>query len=249
MIEDHAVAIAAIFLLAGFTKGIVGFGLPATAIGLLGLMMPPAQAIALMIVPSFATNLWQALAGSHLKEIAGRFWTLVGGVCFGIWLGANLLTMDGSGPAAIMLGLVLATYAALTLGRVSLTVPAMAEGWLSPATGTVTGLLASMTGLCVVPAVPYLQAAGLERDRLVQTLGFFLTISTLAMGANLAWQGVFHLPMAGMSAASLLPTAAGMLLGQMARRYVPESAFRLCFLVGLLVLGIYLALRAAMMEI
>jgi uncharacterized membrane protein YfcA len=244
MIENHIIAAALVFLLAGFVKGTTGLGLPATAVGLLGLMVPPAQAIALTIVPSFVTNLWQAFAGRHLRELLGRFWSMVGGVCFGIWLGSGLLAKDGSGRAAIALGVILALYAALGLSRLQFTVPAGAERWLSPATGAATGLLAAVTGLNVVPAVPYLQATGLERDRLVQTLGLFLTASTVAMAANLAHAGVFQPWLAGMSAASLLPTLAGMLLGQWVRQRVPEAAFRRCFLFGLLFLGAYLALRA-----
>ncbi len=244
MIEHHLIVAALVFLLAGFIKGTTGLGLPATAIGLLGLMIPPAQAIALTIVPSFVTNVWQAMAGRHLRELFARFWPMVGGVCFGIWLGSGLLTKDGSGRGAIVLGVVLALYAALALSRLQFSVPAVAERWLSPAAGTVTGLLASVTGLNVVPAVPYLQATGMERDRLVQTLGLFLTASTVAMGANLAHAGIFQLSLAGLSAASLLPTLAGVLVGQWVRGRVSEAAFRRCFLVGLFILGSYLALRA-----
>jgi uncharacterized membrane protein YfcA len=244
MVEEHVIAVTAAFLIAGFVKGTTGLGLPATAIGLLGLVIAPAQAIALTIVPSFATNVWQAFAGRHLREMLGRFWTMVAGVCFGIWLGAGLLARDGSGRAAIVLGVVLAIYAALSLGRVRFSVPAAAERWLSPAAGAATGLLASVTGLNLVPAMPYLQATGLERDRLVQSIGLFLTASTLAMGVNLAHAGIFG-PLAWMSAASLLPAAAGMILGQFLRRRVPEEGFRRLFLVGLLILGAYLALRTA----
>jgi hypothetical protein len=46
--------ICGVFLLAGIVKGGVGFGLPTVAIGLLGLMMAPAQAAALLVA-------WQAL--------------------------------------------------------------------------------------------------------------------------------------------------------------------------------------------
>lgn len=41
----------AVFLLAGFVKGVIGLGLPTVAVGLLSLMMPPVQAAALLIVP------------------------------------------------------------------------------------------------------------------------------------------------------------------------------------------------------
>ena len=50
---------AAVFLVAGTVKGVVGLGLPTIAMALLVLMMSPAEAAALLIVPSLVTNVWQ----------------------------------------------------------------------------------------------------------------------------------------------------------------------------------------------
>ena len=44
------------FLLAGMVKGVVGLGLPTIAVGLLGLVMTPMQAAALLIMPSMAVS-------------------------------------------------------------------------------------------------------------------------------------------------------------------------------------------------
>ena len=38
------------FLLAGFVKGVIGMGLPTVSIGLLGLLMTPIQAAAILVV-------------------------------------------------------------------------------------------------------------------------------------------------------------------------------------------------------
>ena len=51
------------FLLAGFVKGVIGLGLPTVSMGLLSLVMAPAKAASLLIVPSFVTNVWQLAAG------------------------------------------------------------------------------------------------------------------------------------------------------------------------------------------
>ena len=49
-------AVTLTFVLAGFVKGVIGLGLPTVAMGLLAIVMPPAQAAALLVVPSFLTN-------------------------------------------------------------------------------------------------------------------------------------------------------------------------------------------------
>ena len=60
------------FLIAGFVKGVIGLGLPTVAIGLLGLVMPPAEAAALLVVPSLVTNVWQLAAGPSFTALLRR---------------------------------------------------------------------------------------------------------------------------------------------------------------------------------
>lgn len=243
MIEDHLVAATLVFLLAGFVKGTTGLGLPAIVIGLLSLFVPPVQAVALTIVPSLVTNVAQGLVGGHLRELMLRFWGLIAAVCIGIVLAGGLLVRDTGGYAVIAVGAVLVLYSALGLTRYRFSVPPRAEPWLSPATGFATGLVAAMTGLNVVPAVPYLQATGLGRDQLVQGIGLFLIATSVAMGANLHAHGAFGLNLVVLSFASLLPTMAGMFAGQWARQRLPEPAFARLFLIGMMALGAYLAIR------
>ena len=52
------IAVFSTFLLAGFVKGVIGLGLPTISMGLLSMVMPPAQAAAILVVPSFVTNAW-----------------------------------------------------------------------------------------------------------------------------------------------------------------------------------------------
>ena len=78
--------VVGVFLLAGCVKGITGLGLPAVGIGLLSLVLPPAQAAALVVVPSLATNAWQALDGPALRPLARRLWPMLAMLAFGIIL-------------------------------------------------------------------------------------------------------------------------------------------------------------------
>ena len=65
----HLDLIVLTFLLAGLVKGVVGLGLPTVAVGLLGLLMPPMQAAAILVVPSTVTNVWQLAAGPRFLRL------------------------------------------------------------------------------------------------------------------------------------------------------------------------------------
>ena len=69
---ESVAIVAAVLLLAGFVKGVVGLGLPTVSLGLLTAVFGLKAAIALMLVPSFATNVVQGLTGGALKEILGQ---------------------------------------------------------------------------------------------------------------------------------------------------------------------------------
>ena len=236
-----ALGAALIFLLAGFVKGVIGVGLPTIGIGLLTLTMSPAQAAALLIAPNVVTNFWQ-MCGKGFVPVLRRLATMLAGICFGTWAGAGLLT-GGNGSAAAALGVALVLYALSGLVSLRLSVPERFEPWLSPLMGAATGLITAATGIFVIPAVPYLQALGLEKDELVQALGMSFMVSTLALAASLASDGALSSSVAKESLLALVPTLAGMGLGQFVRARISATLFRRCFFLGLLVLGMHLALR------
>jgi uncharacterized membrane protein YfcA len=236
-------AIAGTYFLAGFVKGVIGMGLPTVAIGILGLLMTPAQAAAIMVVPSFVTNVWQGLAGDGLWELLRRLWPMLLGTCIGIFIGAVALPHGNGEQAAVWLGAVLAVYAALSLLKVHFHVPPRAEGWIGFPVGLVTGFISLATGIFTIPGVPYIQALRLERDRLVQALGLFFTVATVALAAALFHAGEFKVSLAGPVVVALLASLLGMPLGQVVRRRISPETFRLWFFIGLLILGLRLALR------
>ena len=64
---------AAIFLLAGFIKGFLGIGLPAAAVGLMTLYIPPTEAIPLLWLPILGTNILQFAHAPHRREIVSEY--------------------------------------------------------------------------------------------------------------------------------------------------------------------------------
>src|SRR6476660_6534381 len=207
------VVIASTFVLAGFVKGVIGLGLPTVAMGLLAIVMPPAQAASLLVVPSLLTNVWQAL-GPDLALLVRRLWPMLLAICLGTWLGGGLLTADDGTRASIGLGTVLAIYGVLGLTSVEFFLPARLEPWFSPLVGTATGIVTAATGVYMIPSVPYLQAIGLEKDDLVRALGRSFTVSALALAATLMRDFALQMPIVGVSLRVLARAVVGMVLGQ-----------------------------------
>lgn len=234
--------VAATFTLAGLVNGTIGLGLPTVAVGLLGLVMLPAQAAALLVIPSLATNAWQLAAGTAIRPLLRRLWPLLVGIAAGTWLAAGALAADSS--AQLAMGAALAFYGLLGLVRVDLRVPAWIERWTSLPVGIANGAITATTGTFVLPSVPYLQALGLGREDLIQALGLSFTMSTIALAATLAGHGGLDGKALGASTLALVPALLGMSTGTWLRTRVRPQTFRTCFFLGLVGLGAHLVLKA-----
>ena len=236
----------AVFLIAGGVKGLVGFGLPTVSLGLLTVAFDLTTAMVLLLAPSFVTNVWQAAVGGNGRAILSRLWPFLVMATATVWIGALALTRVDLRWLSALLGLLVAIYAGLNLAGVRIALTSGQETWAGPLIGAVNGVLTGMTGSFVVPGVLYLQAIGLSRDVLVQAMGIFFTLSTVALALALRGGGLLDLSYGAWSGAALAPAAIGMVVGQRIRKRLSEERFRRVLFIGLLMLGIYITARSAL---
>ena len=230
------------FLLAGFVKGIVGLGLPTISLALLTALLDLPTAIALLVVPSFCTNIWQAVVGGHLVTLLRRLWPLFLAVMLMVCVGVALSEVIETDLLTRALGAILILYAAVALYAAPLVISRSIEPLLAPICGALNGVLTGLTGSLFMPGVIYLQAIGLARDKLVQAMGLLFALSTAALGVSLQEAGRISPDLWQISVLALLPALFGMQTGRFYRRRFSEGLFREIFLSGLAGLGIYILL-------
>jgi uncharacterized protein len=248
MLDATLIYVGAVFALAGFVKGAIGLGLPTVSMGLLAVVMPPVEAAAILVLPSFVTNVWQMVAGPSLGAVVKRLWPMMLAICAGTWIplwaaswaGVGLMTGASARTGAFLLGAALVLYAVVGLSAAPFRLPKEWERFAGPAAGFVTGVITAATGVFVIPAVPCLQAFGLGKEELVQALGLSFTVSTVALAINVAAEGALGAVAGGTAAVALFLACAGMWLGQVARLRMAPAVFRRWFFLGLLALGVYL---------
>ena len=241
MFEPLLILIAATFLLAGFVKGVIGLGLPTVSMGLLAVTMQPSRALAIVIVPAIVTNIWQTFVGPYLRGIIRRLWPLMVGTVAGIWLNAGMLTGPYAPYGTIVLGVLLVIYAIVGLSKFSFNVARRDEKWMGGIVGVVTGVVSAATGVQVIPSMPFMQAIGMEKDELVQALGVYFTVATVALAFSLTGAGLLSASTALPGAIAMAAAFTGMFVGQAVRSRMQAEAFRRWFLVAMILLGLYLA--------
>ena len=241
MIENSSVLIIiTIFLVAGLVKGVIGLGLPTVSLALLTVAIDLPTAMALLLIPSFVTNIWQAFSGGNGKVILARIWPFLLMATITIWLGATALTRVNLSLLSILLGVLLIAYSATNLGGIQIMLKPRHETWVGLLAGLVNGVLTGMTGSFVVPGVMFLQATKLSRDMLIQAMGMLFTLSTVSLALTLERNNLLTIEQGTTSLIALLPAIAGMILGQRLRKKLPEQTFKKVFFISLLILGLYI---------
>jgi uncharacterized membrane protein YfcA len=227
-------------MFAGTVKGVIGLGLITVSLALLTVAIDLPSAMALLLVPSLVTNVWQAVMGGNGRAILGRIWPFFVMAALTVWIGAMTLTRLNLSWLSALLGALLVIYSAVNLGGLRFTVESRHEVGVGILMGAMNGVLTGMTGSFLVPGVMYLQAIKLPRDALIQAMGMLFTASTLALALALKQNNFLTVERGTLSLVALIPAMVGMLVGQRVRKGMSEQLFRKVFFVFLLALGIYL---------
>lgn len=231
----RAALVAVVFTIAGVVKGISGMGLPTVAMSLLGTILAPAQAAALLVLPSLATNVVQCL-GPHLRTLTRRLWPM--------WFGLVLASIfspwqdiDASATnAREFLGALLVLYGLWGLWRPVLPRLGTQHAWPGLVAGALTGFITAATAVFVVPLVPYLQALRLEKGEMIQALGLSFTVATVALAIRLH-AGVTLVILSPLTGLALLTAVAGIWLGGRLRSKLSQQMFQRALFVVFVALG------------
>jgi uncharacterized protein len=232
------------FFVGGLFKGLTGLGLPPVVLGILTATIGIQPAKALILIPTFLTNILQALRGGHGRKVTRLTWPfLVAATVFAL-SGIFTLGCFRADVMSSLLGVGLAVYGLLGLFKLRVDIRGK---WFHHPTGVLfgatNGFLTGMTGSSAVPGVFYLQSLGLLRDELVQSMGILFTLSTVGLASSLRAQDLLSVNLLVMSAVSLAPAFLGMSIGNRIRRGIPEDTFRTVLCAALLLLGLYIAVQ------
>jgi len=239
MTEGQIIFGLAVFLVAGTVKGMVGIGLPTITIALTSLVLPLTEAIALITLPTVITNVWQAAVGGRFRYTLRRHWPLIVPLVVALFLTMWFVGHKGPAWASFVLGVVLTVYGAMGLVRLRLRLPADLEKPVAPVIGAASGFIAALVGVPVIPIMPYLQSLEIRPAELVQTLGIVLCATALALTGSLLNFGLLDGPHALLSAAAIVPSMAGMWIGQRIRARLSVEQFRVAVYLALTLSGLY----------
>jgi uncharacterized protein len=238
------VAVIGALLFSGIVKGILGIGLPLTAVPLLNLLIDLPSAIALLTIPLFLSNVSQALQGEGTIAVSRELLPILVPLLAGILLGAELvLSLDYKvllgGVGAFLLVSTIFMFAAPKL-----TIPRQFNGWLAPFVGFLSGIMGGIAALYGPPLISYMVARGLNQQEFVKKISILYTFAAAVMIVAFTGFGA----MAGrdwvISSFAMVPVFLGMRIGESGRTKLAPQLFRNLVLVVVLISAVQMILKS-----
>lgn len=236
---------AAIALVAGFVKGVVGFAMPMIMISGLASIMAPDLAVAFLILPTLATNLWQALRGGLGAAMASAraHWRFLVVLWVVIALSAQLITVLPQSTLLLILGVLVVFFAVLQLAGWQLRFPENARRFVELAVATVAGFIGGLSGVWGPPTVLYLTALDIPKVEHVRVQGVVYGSGALFLVFGHMQSGVLTPGTAVGSALMLLPALLGVAFGFQVQDRIDQALFKRLTLLVLIVAGLNLIRR------
>jgi uncharacterized protein len=229
--------------LAGLIKGTTGLGYASSALPFLVIAVGLHNAMAVVLVPTLATNIGVAFSTGYFVQTVTRFsmlyLSILPGIAAGLWLMARI----NQNLAIQVLGWTMVTYVLLALLKPSLDLPVRWHSALQVPTGFLNGVVAGVTGAQVMPLFPYMMSLRLEPARMVQAVNLAVMIASSALAIGLVAQGIMTAQLLLYSCLLTIPALMGVALGNQARRQLNSEQFRRIALLVLLLMGGLMLIR------
>jgi uncharacterized membrane protein YfcA len=230
----------------GFSKGVVGIGLPLTAVSIMSFLIGPPVPVALMPIPILLTNFWQAFSGGYLLRSLQRFWPMLICLPLGTVLGVKVLAEADKGLLSFLLGCSILVFALFAQWRLDWRLSLRAEPFARPLVGLIAGFVGGMSSFYGPPLVMFLVSLGLKKDHFVEAIGLCFLVGIISMIFALAFYKVLGPLDFIWSGVAAVPAIGGLILGQRLRRHIPEAKFRRILLIVFLLSGLNLIRQAIM---
>jgi uncharacterized protein len=223
--------ILGVYLVAGFVKGALGFGLPVVSITLLPFLVPVETALALNALVIMTTNLQQIFQAGGTREAFGAAWPMMLGMALMVPVGA-LFTVGISTPVLmILLGSFVLLFVISSFVNPALRVPHGWERRIGFALGLVSGFVGALTSSPGPIFVMYVVSLHLARPVYMAALGFIMTLFGFVVTASYVWVGVVRWEHVAPGVLATVPAMLGMWLGNATGRRLGVAAFRKVVLV------------------
>ena len=242
----HLLVGAAVFMVGGLVKGVLGLGLPLIPVPVLSHFMPVPKVIGLMTMPALTSNFLQGLSGVNRRATIRRFWPMMAGLAFGIVVGTRVLVTVDLAALRPLLGGILLMMVMVEVFNVRIPVPAAHERRVGLVFGLVAGFVTAVSSFMGPLIALFLFALDLSIEDFVAAFGLIAFAAIAALTLSLAAVRILDGKELLLSIGAIVPVLLGMEIGKRIRAHVPRRIFRLGVFAIVAVVALNLLLQGVL---
>ncbi len=229
---------------AATVKGVAGLGFPLITVPVVANIVGPHAAVVIVAVPTLLSNLFMVAHGGGSKARLRQLIWLILGLTAGTVVGAQLLGRLNAGVLAMILGIVSVVYAAATLLRAPLRLPATPPPALSLGVGAAAGVLGGATTIYAPLIAGYLDSVRLVKNEFVFWVTAMFLLGATIQVITFLQAGIYRGGLLSVALLLCLPMLLGTWIGIRLRGRFSPDRFRTLVLALVLLSGLNLIVRA-----
>ncbi|MGV8986443.1 MAG: sulfite exporter TauE/SafE family protein [Cypionkella sp.] len=236
-------AAMAITLFAGFVKGAAGFAMPMIMMAAFSSFLTPQQALAGLILPTFVTNLSQALRHGPAPaiETVRSYWRFLTVTVVFIIFSSAFVHVIPQRVFLAMLGIPISVFALLQLAGRNLALKLEHRRRAEWILGAIGGLYGGVSGIWGPPLLVYLLSVGADKRETVRVQGVVFLIGAFVLLLAHVHSGVLNGQTAAFSVVLTIPAQLGQVMGNRVQDRLDQARFRRWTQVLMALTGLNLA--------
>ena len=214
------------YLIAGVVKGVIGIGLPTTAITIMTFFISPLMALGLNLIPMTVANMWQFSKADNPKKIINKYKYFASSLVICILITSFYAYELGDNLVRLIFSFAVLLFVGLQIFGFNFKMKANQDIFWQSGLGTLGGLIGGVASIWAVPVTMYLLMKNVKPKQFVDVSGFLITIGCIPVSFGYIATGVFQPTMFIYGALGSVTAIIGFQIGEKIRNKINAKTFK-----------------------
>ena len=229
--NEISIIVAIAFFLAGVVKGVIGIGLPTTAITIMTFFISPLMALGLNLIPMTVTNIWQFSKADNPKKIVANYKYFAITLVICILITSFYANQIGDNVVRIIFACAVLLFVSVNFFGFNFKMNPKHDVFWQSSLGTLGGIFGGAASIWAVPVTMYLLMKNVKPKHFVDVSGFLITIGCVPVSVGYIATGVFQPNMFIYGALGSVTAVIGFQIGEKLRNKINAKTFKNLLLI------------------
>ena len=242
--NEVALIVSFAFFIAGVVKGVIGIGLPTTAITIMTFFVSPLMALGLNLIPMTVTNIWQFSKADDPRDLIKNYKYFAISLVVFILITSFYANEIGDNVVRLIFAIAVLLFVSLQIFGFSFKMNPKRDSLWQTSLGTLGGIFGGAASIWAVPVTMYLLMKNVKPKQFVDVSGFLITIGCIPVSIGYIATGVFQPNMFIYGALGSVVAVIGFQIGEKLRNKVNAKTFKNLLLIFFSISAINMIIRS-----